>query len=277
MLDLAPAALFALFVWWLGTGVVLYLDRLPPRTFRWSLAGAGMVLAASIYGLVATRSGTTPADAYLAFVCAIALWGALEMSYFMGLVSGPRKTPCPSGCVGWQRFRLAIATSLYHELSVVLAAAIVAVLCWDEPNRVGLWTFSVLWLMRWSAKLNVFLGVPNLHGDWLPEHLEFLQSYMGRRPMNHLFPVSVTLGTVIVALLTIRALGADPGSFEAIGLTLVAVLLALAVLEHWFLVLPVPDEALWRWALRQEARPGQVAREVRRGDRLKTEQVAGPA
>lgn len=277
MLDLAAAAVFALFVWWLGTGVVLYLDRLPPWTFRWSLTGAAVVLGLAIYGIAATASGTMRADAYLAFVCAIALWGALEMSYFMGLVSGPRKTPCPPGCVGWRRFGLAIATSLYHELSVIAAAALVAVLCWDEPNRVGLWTFSILWLMRWSAKLNVFLGVPNLHGDWLPEHLGFLQSYMGHRPMNHLFPISVTAGTVITALLAISALGADPGGFEATGLTLVTVLLALAVLEHWFLVLPIPDEALWRWAVSEGPRPGRSPSEFRGGDRLKTEQAASRA
>ena len=29
----------------------------------------------------------------------------------------------------------------------------------------------------------------------------------------------------------------------------IAVLLSLAILEHWLLVLPLPDEALWSWAL----------------------------
>ena len=28
-----------------------------------------------------------------------------------------------------------------------------------------------------------------------------------------------------------------------------ATLLTLAVIEHWFLVLPVPAEAMWNWAL----------------------------
>jgi len=47
------------------------------------------------------------------------------------------------------------------------------------------------------------------------------------------------------------AVQSDP--FQSVGLTLVAALLALAVLEHWFLVLPVPDEALWSWAFRHQA------------------------
>ena len=35
-------------------------------------------------------------------------------------------------------------------------------LTWGGANQVGTWTFLVLWVMRLSAKLNVFLGVPNL-------------------------------------------------------------------------------------------------------------------
>ncbi len=247
MLEQAAPALFAVFVWWLGTGVVLYLDSLPAQTYRWSLIGAMAVLAGSVYGLVAVSEGTAPGDAYLAFVFGVALWGCLEMSYFMGLVSGPRKSPCPPGCRGWRRFTLAIATSLYHELSIVVTAALLAIITWDTANPVGFWTFTVLWLMRWSAKLNVFLGVPNLNGDWLPEHLRFLQSYMGRRSMNHLFPFSVTTGTTVAVLLALEALAADAQPHLSVGLSLVTMLLILAVLEHWFLVLPVPDEVLWRW------------------------------
>ena len=32
--------LYALFVWWFSTGLILYLDRLPRHTFRWSMLGA---------------------------------------------------------------------------------------------------------------------------------------------------------------------------------------------------------------------------------------------
>lgn len=253
MLAYAAPALFALFVWWLGTGVVLFLDNLPRRTYRWSLLAAGVVLLAALWGLIATRASTDPAGAYAAFACGVLIWGALEMSYFMGLVSGPRKSPCPEGCRGWRRFALALATSLYHEISIVLTGALLLALTWGEPNTVGFWAFVVLWLMRWSAKLNVFLGVPNLNIEWLPEHLRFLQSYMGQRSMNHLFPLSVTVATVVVVLLLGEAAAAGASAFDTVALTLIATLLALAVLEHWFLVLPLPDEALWAWAFKPQA------------------------
>ena len=35
----------------------------------------------------------------------------------------------------------------------------------------------------------------------------------------------------------------------AIGFTLLASLSALAILEHWLMVLPLPDAKLWRWML----------------------------
>jgi hypothetical protein len=118
-----------------------------------------------------------------------------------------------------------------------------------------------------TAKLNVFLGVPNLNIEWLPEHLRFLQSYMGQRSINHLFPVSVTVATVVVVLLLGEAAAAGASAFDTVALTLIATLLALAVLEHWFLVLPLPDEALWAWAFKPQPPVQGEAEPEETGDR----------
>jgi putative photosynthetic complex assembly protein 2 len=135
-------------------------------------------------------------------------------------------------------------------MSVVATGVLLAVLCAGQANQVGVWTYAVLWIMRWSAKLNVFLGVPNLHIDWLPEHLRFLKTYMGQRSMNYLFPLSVTAGTVTCALMVSVAMDIETEPFGTTGQILTSALLALAVTEHWFLVLPLPDEALWSWAFK---------------------------
>lgn len=66
--------------------------------------------------------------------------------------------------------------------------------------------------------------------------------------MNLLFPISVTVSTVVAWVLTEQALSASSG-FAIVGFTMLAVLMALAVLEHWFLVLPLPVADLWRWGL----------------------------
>lgn len=246
----AVPILFALFVWWFSTGVVLYLDRLPRHTFRWSLLAASVLLVGALVALVELSATAAVANAYLAFTCAVVIWGWLEMSYFMGLVTGPHKDPCPVGYTNWQRFRLAVQISLYHELVVVGLAALIVWLTWGRPNQVGTWTFVVLWWMRWSAKLNLFFGVPNLNEDWLPEHLRVLTSFIKKKPINLLFPISVTVATTLVALLMERALSPGVEPFAAVALTLIATLLALGILEHWFLVLPLADAALWKWALR---------------------------
>jgi putative photosynthetic complex assembly protein 2 len=248
MLEYALPVLYALGLWWFSTGLVLYLDNLPGRTFGWTMLGGAAALAVAIFALVVTSTSTSLISAYIAFTSGVVVWGVLEMSYFTGLLTGPRKSACPQGCVAWKRFGLAILTSLYHELAVLTAAAFLVAITWDEPNRVGAWTFIVLWLMRWSAKLNLFLGVPNLN-DWLPDHLAYLKTYMPKRSMNLLFPISVTVSTVVVVLLVAQALGSDSSAFAIVGLILVATLLSLGILEHWFLVLPLPDEALWAWAL----------------------------
>jgi putative photosynthetic complex assembly protein 2 len=138
---------------------------------------------------------------------------------------------------------------MHHELAIAATAVALVALTWGEPNQVGTWTFMVLWWMRLSAKLNVYFGVPNLSEEFLPDHLAYLKSFFGRKPMNLLFPVSVTAGTVATVLLATAALAPGTPAAEAVGLTLLATLLALAVLEHWFLVLPVPDAALWSWGL----------------------------
>jgi putative photosynthetic complex assembly protein 2 len=122
--------------------------------------------------------------------------------------------------------------------------------------------------MRISAKLNLFLGVPKLHNELLPDHLVFLGTYFRKRAMNALFPVSVTLGTVVTTLLLVDALSGGVSQAATAGGVLVASLLALAVLEHWFMVLPIEDTALWRWALRARAAASPGRRnETTRDDR----------
>ena len=39
--------------------------------------------------------------------------------------------------------------------------------------------------------------MPNLTEEFLPEHLQYLKSFLARKPMNLLFPVSVTGGTIV--------------------------------------------------------------------------------
>jgi putative photosynthetic complex assembly protein 2 len=252
--ELALPVLFTLFAWWFSTGVILYLDGLPRHTFGWTLNGATVLLGGALWALVHTRNDMSVAGAYCAFTCALLVWAWQEVAFLLGVVTGPRRTACPPGARGWRRTGYAIQAVLYHELALVVLAIAVLACVGPGTNRVGVWTFMVLWAMRQSAKLNVFLGVRNLGESFLPDHLDYLKTYFQRRPMNVLFPFSVTLATAAAVAVWWRLLDGAASAHEAAGLALVGTLLALGALEHWLLVLPLPTEALWRWGLRSHAR-----------------------
>jgi putative photosynthetic complex assembly protein 2 len=242
---------FALFAWWFSTGAILYLDRLPRWTFRWTILGATVILAASFALLAAVRADTSIAGAYLGFLAALGVWAWNEVAFLMGFVTGSRRTACPAALTGWPRFKWGLQTVLHHELAIIGAGAGIALLTAGSPNQVALWTYGVLWIMRLSTKLNIFLGVPNAPTAFLPDHLAYMAGCFRNSPMNPLFPLSITFGTGAGVILALKALHPEASAFDAVAFSLVGTLLALAILEHWFLVLPLPSEKLWGWGMRK--------------------------
>lgn len=253
--ELLGPALYVLFAWWFGTGAILYLDGLPRRTFGWTMLATTVLAAIAVVGLVVSASDTRLTGAYLAFTCALMLWAWQEVAFLLGYVTGPRQQPCPPQARGWRRTWLATQAVLYHELALLVLGAAVLAATWGGENLTGLWTWAILWAMRQSAKLNVFLGVRNLAEDLLPPHLAYLESYFRRRPMNALFPLSALASLVATVWVWQAALAAPPG-FETVSLALAATLLSLGLLEHAFLVLPLPSQALWQWCLRSRTQGG---------------------
>jgi putative photosynthetic complex assembly protein 2 len=247
----ALPVLFTLFVWWFSTGIILILGGLPRRTSRWSMMGATLVLFGALYGLAASRDDTGIGGAYCAFTCAVLVWAWQETGFLLGYVTGPRQAPCPGDARGWRRAALALQTLVYHELALVVLACAVLALTWNGANHVGTWTFMIFWAMRQSAKLNLFLGVRNLSEEFLPLHLRYLETYFTRKPMNLLLPVSVVASTAVAWFVWQRALNADADA--ATGYALMGALLVLGIVEHLFLVMPLPATALWRWGLRAKS------------------------
>jgi putative photosynthetic complex assembly protein 2 len=250
MLDAAPPILFAILSWWIGTGAVIVLDGLPRRTFRTTLVVTGLFAVLGLFGMWALRDEASPIGAYLGFACGIVVWGWHELAFLMGWVTGPRKRRCPPDARGWRRFVLATRAVIHHELALFATLLLIAAMSWSSDNRVGLWTFAILWVMRLSSKLNLFMGVRNVSEEFIPEHLRYLVSYFKKAPMNPLMPFSLLASSVALFGLARHAWADASSPFSAVGVGLVMTLLALAILEHIFLVLPVPDAVLWRWALK---------------------------
>ena len=250
MLSVPAAVVFAVIIWWASTGLILILDGLPRGTFRWSLVVSTLLAVAALFGLAHTANQTSVSSVYCAFTCALLVWGWHELSFLTGWITGPRRIASPPGLTGWPRFSQAVQAILWHELGILAAGAAIISITWDGPNQIGTWTFLVLWVMRTSAKLNLYFGVRNLSEEFLPPHLTYLQSFFRRRPMNAFFPFSVGIATVVLTLIFMSA--SDPATTisQSVGLALVGTILGLAILEHWLLVLPLSSTALWRWAIR---------------------------
>jgi putative photosynthetic complex assembly protein 2 len=249
MHPLAYPAAYCLFVWWFSTGVIVFLNNLRPATFRWSFGAFTAVALVSLHRLAAGGHDTTLAGAYAAFTYGVLVWGWHEMAFFMGFLTGPRKTACPHGCAGGRHFGHGVQACIDHELAILGTGVAVLWATWGAPNQIGMWTFMALWGMRLSAKLNIFLGVLNLGEAFLPAHLTYLLSFMSRRRMNWLMPVSLACGAALVAVLVQRAMVPGIGAFRSAGLSFLITMLVLAVLEHAMLVLPLPFAALWSWWL----------------------------
>ncbi|MFN3447279.1 MAG: putative photosynthetic complex assembly protein PuhE [Roseococcus sp.] len=251
--------LYAVFVWWAGTALVFMLDQLPRRHHLRVMVGATLVLAAALWCVAMLDERLTAASAYAGFTCGVLVWAWQELAFLTGYVTGPNRRALPEGTEGFARFRAALGTVWHHELAMLALGLALLLLLWEAPNRTALWTYLLLWVMRQSAKLNIFLGARNLGESMLPPHLGHLASYFRRRHMNFLFPVSVTGGTLAAMWLGLQAAGAsDP--FLLTASTLLAALMALAVIEHWFLMLPLPLDGLWTWGRPGTSSPSPEAR-----------------
>lgn len=242
-------ALCALFVWWFGTGAVFFLNSLPRDTHRWSLLLSTLAAVAALYGIHAVADSTSLVAAYVGFLCAVVLWGWQELCFLLGYVTGPRRGECPKGARRWQRFRYATEALLYHELAILMTGAVIAVISWEGPNHIGLWTFALLYGMRLSAKLNIFLGVANLTEDMLPPDMAHLSSYSGRRKINLLFPISVMISSGAIVWFFIHATAPGADILAVTGYSLLTSFAVLGLLEHWMMILPVQETALWTWAV----------------------------
>lgn len=246
------SALCALFAWWFFTGAILvvvrYADRAGAKHGLVATLLALPLLCLGVWGFAASSGQTTPSAAYIAFFSALAIWGWIELSFLTGQITGPNLYPCPDDLPEWERFIRAWGTIAYHE--ILLTGTLIAL--WlsaqDAYNAFGLWTFCVLYFARISAKLNLYFGVPRVNTEFLPEALGHLASHFRISRLNWLFPFSITALSLATAC-WLERLYTAPSTHEVLGFSLLSAITALALLEHWLMVLPLPDAKLWRWML----------------------------
>ena len=244
------AALFTILVWWLSTGLIVRLADLRGLRRGHGFLAASLLLGLGLWGVVFTRTDATVAGAYGAFASTVLVWGWQELAFLLGLITGPNRKPCPP-VTGWARAWHAFTAIAHHELALVVLGLAVMLPTWDASNRVAASTWAVLWVMRLSAKLNLFLGVRNCYETFLPPSLQYLVTYFARRRFNGLFPLSFMLTLTASVLVIGEAFGAS-SAYERASAGLLGSLLTLALIEHILLMVPFEPDLLWRWALRHQ-------------------------
>ena len=246
------AALIAVFAWWFFTGIILLVVRRADAGDAVA-HGRNVFLSVPLFalgaaGLVVSSTQMTLSNVYIAFVSTLLIWGWIELAFLSGVITGPERRPCPDHLAGRARFVRAWHTVSHHEILLLLAFLVILTITRGAENTVGFWTYTILFVARISAKLNLFLGVPRINIQFLPRPLAHLASYFRIGRITAFFPISVSALTVFSALLLERAINVThPGM--SVGYSLLTCLCLLALLEHWFMVLPLPDEKLWRWML----------------------------
>ncbi len=242
--------IYAAFIWWFSTGAVLLLVGLSSRFDPLRISAAILLFGGALFGIGVTAGDTTVTAAYAAFTFAILVWGAQEIAFLAGWITGPRPEPCPDGAKGWRRLSFALQAILYHELALIASGLAILALTWQNDNQVAIWTFVALWVLRQSAKINLFLGVPVTNDELMPDTVKFLKTFFARRSVSVFFPVSVTLATAVLVVLVQRIVEVAANPFEVASWALISTLFALGVLEHWFMLLPLPAMTLWGWGVR---------------------------
>ena len=246
------SALFAVFAWWFFTGAILLVVRKSDAgnavAHGRSVVLAVPFLALGVAGLVVSSAALTVTNTYIAFVSTLLVWGWIELAFLAGIITGPERRPCPAGLAGRARFIRAWNTVAYHELLLLAAFILIGAITFNAANTIGFWTFGVLFVARISAKLNLFYGVPRINTEFVPAPLQYLTSYFRRGPITAAFPIGITLLSITAALFAERLISATSAPATA-GFALLTALATLAAIEHWLMVIPLPDAKLWRWML----------------------------
>jgi putative photosynthetic complex assembly protein 2 len=250
MTGAVTAIIAAIFLWWFSTGVILLAVRRADRSgFHMETVLAGLpLLLVGAWAVLASLTRADVAGVYMGFLGALAIWGWIELAFLAGIVTGPMRNDCLPGLSGRPRFFRAFATVAHHELLLTIGLLGLVLISGGAVNQMALATYLILYLARIFAKLNLFFGVPRINMEFVPQRLSHLKSYFRRGPVTLAFPAAITALTAMMAICTERLWFATSEA-TVVGYGLLTALAALALLEHWLMVIPLPDAKLWRWML----------------------------
>ena len=223
----------AVLLWWLMTGLALMSVHQPQALRQPIFLLATIFATVSIWGVEANAASHTTLATVIRFCHGAYYLGVAGTQLPHGLHHGAGEAPCHGVDDVAARFYNALGTTIYHEFLVVTVVGIVCVLGAGLPNPTIQNTLAVLWLMRWSTKLNLFFGVRHFNSQWLPDNMRYITSYLRAGKNSWFMLFSTTLAAYCTYLLfSYGQIAVEPAT--ALSLFLIAWLAVLAVLEHCF-------------------------------------------
>lgn len=251
------ALAMVLLAWWLSTGLILWRVRVADnaafgkprsRAHVVSVVLGLPLLGLGAWGAVVSGGDATARGVYIGFASALALWAWVELAFLSGVLTGPNRMASPAGLPLKTRFTRAFWAVAWHEAALLgLMVALIAAL-WAAQNQIAAATFALLLGARSLAKINLFLGVPRINVQFIPRPIAHMTSHFRMAPITGFLPLSIGVLGGATALLCQRAMGAVQPEI-ILTYTILTCLAALALLEHLFMVLPLPDAKLWAWML----------------------------
>lgn len=230
-------ALVVLF-WWVATGLIIAMQRA-----GWTRASALIVATIlAVYGFWELRTSANDDSALGArrsFTGGALLWGWVSVTFYGGYLTGFHVDALDIAAPSWALVLPAIKATLLSDATALLLMGAVALLLRGDRNKSGLWGLVIFWAVQQVAKLNVFLGVENPAGNFLPPHLAYLRQFFGPLENSWFLAASIvalSIATVATGVLCRRA--TSEGKRQA-GI-LYATILGLAVFE--IIVLGIPLE-----------------------------------
>ena len=247
------AALLAVFCWWFLTGLLLFIvkkvDQINENAHHVITISFIPLLILGCFMYWNTLFSITLASVYYSFLGSLFIWAWFELAFLTGFMTGPIKKPCPPNMPNKERFVHAWYNVAYSELILLAVLLIMTFVSINSDNRVGLWTFWILFCARICAKLNLFLGVPNVNSEFLPTPVKHLASYFKVGSTSWFFPLSISGISFTLFFWVDKIFSIKSDDILVVGYTLLASLTALALVEHWFMVVSVKDAELWKWML----------------------------
>jgi putative photosynthetic complex assembly protein 2 len=252
------AALLVLLAWWLSTGLILWRVRVADngtaRAHLYSVIFGLPLVALGLWGAAISRADTSAGGVYAGFVAALALWAWIELAFLSGIITGPNRTVSPRALSGRPRLTRALLAVLWHEAALIAGMIGLTALQWGAANPIAAATFALLLGARALAKINLFLGVPRINVQFIPRPIAHIASHFRIAPASAFLPLSIgVLALTSIGLLQFAVQAAAPET--ALGYIVLTTLSALALLEHLFMVLPLPDAKLWAWMLPKAKQP----------------------